>query len=102
MIDGFHLELWNTENLTEEDRTYLVGQMGIFAVSPYDIFHAPVEVRPQRIEAHYLYEGEAHETEQHIKAYLQELGLDEKITVVLQHARWERKEEFPFPKDLLI
>jgi hypothetical protein len=90
---GFRLVVENTYFLTETQCTYLIRKIGVLAVSTRGLFDNPVLVEKQRIVAYYTLDYAAQETTKHVQQYLKEIGMEDRITVELQPAQWQRQEE---------
>lgn len=88
IVNGYHLEIKPTAHLSKEHYSYLIWKLGVLAVSTKGFYDNPVLAGDNILEAYYSRKEYVQETEQQIKSYLQEIGINGKINVAVQATEW--------------
>jgi hypothetical protein len=94
-IHGYVVIVENISLLNEEQRAYLATEMRVLAVATQkNLLNGPLEITQHRLSAHYLYEYQAEETVQHLNYYLQQIAMENIVTITLAPAQWIRLDLF--------
>jgi hypothetical protein len=88
VVDGWLVEITTIPSLMQEQCDDIGRELRVLAVSTRGLFDDPVLCEGQTMRAHYLQDYHAHETVEHIRTYLQLIGLNDQVSVVLQAAQW--------------
>jgi hypothetical protein len=93
LVDGFSLEVGNISSLNEEQRQEIIGKLRVLAVSTQGLFDDPVLRQGEKVVAYYIHDYYADETRRAVAQYLQEIGMDGTMPVLLRPAQWYRSDE---------